>query len=373
MGRPVLRLSGFSPLISGPSVTLEGDLLRPAAYLLGLVNQGSYGVARCAPDTTVALPRFRLSCPVLDQDSHALIELATRREGDVLLTIAAQLEVRRDDNSDLSYEAGSYGDNQLSPSPDAFGATLLSGLNRIRAAAGVGQLSLELEQSRTNGRLAPHLFLGSLTHDADELNTIALGALAGWDVQGTIRDGGIFFGSVNSTRNPSHWLTYALESPLGRLVLLSPDMSRAAVGVSSLDPGGVAALITTYSFFGSTDHRADEVALLQELARQRALRGLPAPVRVQSDQLLLRALERVSKNEQTSMDALRSVVQELSDSAGQPVAGYLIETTDLKLAKFDPHLLSDRNVKVQLGVTHYKVPGAAWGQYAVLFAAFNGN
>jgi hypothetical protein len=367
MGRPEVRFDGLSPLISGNSVTLQGTLLKPAAYAMSMVNQGAYGVARCVSDTTLALPAFRISCPVLEQDDHALVEIATRSEGQVLLNVVAQVELRRNETADLDYDAGSYGDNVAAPSTEAFGTTLLAGLNRVRAAAGVAQLTLEPRQSQTNGKLAPHLFLSSISHDAESENTIALGALAGWDVSGMIRDGGIFFGSVNGSRNPSRWLTYALESPLGRLVLLSPDMSRTGIGVTSLDPNGVGALITTYAFFGNQDHGADEVAVLQELARQRALRGLPAPRRARSEGSLLRALERVSKNEQNSMDALRTTIQDVVSSSGRPVRGYVMETTDLRSLKFDPSLLANGALNLQLGITHYRAPGGAWGQYCLFF------
>jgi hypothetical protein len=126
MGQPRVRLSGFSPLVTGGSVVLDGELLSAAAGVTAMVNQGQYGVARCELDTTLALPRFRASCPLLEQDGHSLIQIATRTQGQVLMIVVAELEVRRDDSADLGYDAGAYGDNQLTPTPDAFGASLLA-------------------------------------------------------------------------------------------------------------------------------------------------------------------------------------------------------------------------------------------------------
>jgi hypothetical protein len=38
---------------------------------------------------------------------------------------------------------------------------------------------------------------------------------------------------------------------------------------------------------------------------------------------------------------------------------------------FDPVLLTSSTLEVEVGVTHYRAPGAAWGQYVVLFVVLD--
>ena len=49
----------------------------------------------------------------------------------------------------------------------------------------------------------------------------------------------------------------------------------------------------------------------------------------------------------------------------------MLETSDLKHLLFSDALLAPGPVEVEVGVTHYKAPGGAWGQYAVLFVVYD--
>ena len=75
------------------------------------------------------------------------------------------------------------------------------------------------------------------------------------------------------------------------------------------------------------------------------------------------ALRDVSNNAITSATALDQV---MSDH-GNRAAGYVVETTDIKQLHFDPVLVESSTLEVEIGVTHYRAPGAAWGQFVVLF------
>ena len=226
---------------------------------------------------------------------------------------------------------------------------------------------LEARQSVTDDRLAPYLYQTLNTGDEQQATTITLGLLAGWDVNGLIRDGGIFCSSVNTSRNPSRWLTQALSSPLGRWVLLEPGMSRIGIGASELTPAGEMAVVTTYSFFDTADHRVEEGVVLAELDRQRRAHGVPAARRVANDAAMQKALREINTNAVTSSVALNNVIQETVAARSHSASGYLVETTDVKRLKFEPLLLSSSTLDVEVGVTHYRAPGAAWGQYVVLF------
>jgi hypothetical protein len=369
-GVPRVTLRGFSPLISGSSVTLEGELKGPAQYLIGFVTQGQYGVAYCESDPKRRLPKFRISCPIAEGDQSARIELSTKQEARVLFDSVAEVEVRRE-GSNPEYNAAAYGANQTVTSSAQFRTVLFAELNKVRAAAHLPPFVLEAQQSITDERLAPHLYQSFREGNEQQQSTIALGLLAGWDVKGMIRDGGVFFRSINTARNPSRWLTQALDSPLGRWVLLEPNMSHIGIGATELEPSGTMALVTTYAFFDHVDHRADEETVLRELDRLRKARGVAPLRRVVGDPALTQALQQVEVSALSSSAAMKSVLEQAAVSTGRTVQGYVVETTDVKLMKWDPVLVESATLDLEVGVTHCRAPGAAWGQYAILFVVIN--
>ncbi len=183
-------LEPFSSLLTGNSVTLSGELLQPAGFIVGLVTHGAYGVEHCESDPFAHPPAFHVTCPIAAEDTSARIEIVSRQEGRVLLEPALDLEVRRDEHAELEYNARAYGENKTVASSAEFRDQLLADLNRVRGAAGLTPYALEALQSQTDERFAPAL-AQSLEHgDPAQQNTIALGLLAGWDVHsGLIRNG----------------------------------------------------------------------------------------------------------------------------------------------------------------------------------------
>jgi len=371
-GEPQVELNDFSPVVTGDSVTLKGVLkVRSVDSITGLATHGTYGVSRCDADPTKRLPAFSITCPIGTEDATARIELAIRKPGQVLMSPVAQLEVRHQEQADLTYNAATYGTNKPAADPVSFRAALFQDLNETRKAAGLRPFTLEPAESHTAERLAPYLFQTMALGEEDQVSTITLGLLAGWDVHGTIRDGGFFFDALNASRNPTRWLSRALASPLGRWVLLEPEATHIAIGASPLAPSGVTAIVTTYSFFDAPDHRADEDAAFAELNRQRHAHGVAEARRINSDQALKSALTRVNKGTSSTSEALHVALTDISQAQNRPLGGYIMETTDLHQLKFDREFVESSTLDVEIGVTHYRAPGAAWGQYALLFVVVN--
>jgi hypothetical protein len=368
-GEPRARLQGFSPLVSGNHAVLEGEAPRDAVFGLALVNQGPSSVELCDADRAVRPPRFRFTCPVLEADAQARIEIATRKEGQVLLNTELSVLVRRDESAGMVYEPAQYGSPETSKDTSAFGRDLLEGLNGVRRSAGMRTLTLETEQSKSNTRLAPHWFQASFTGDDERAQLVALGLLAGWDVNGTIRNGGIYAGFSPTTRSAGRFLSRAMESPLARWVLLEPDIAKVAIGANGFGPSGVLTVLTTYSFFESKDHSADEKAVFEELVRVRAARNLPAPKRTPKPKALASALSEIATNRATIGDAMQEVVETVSTTEQRSIGGYMVETSDLKQLIWSEDLLQNGPLEVSIGVTHYKAEGAAWGQYAILIVS----
>jgi len=143
-------------------------------------------------------------------------------------------------------------------------------------------------------------------------------------------------------------------------------------GNAALEPAGVMALITTYAFFESQDHRADEASVFEELGKVRQARGLPALRRVASDPALRSALSLVATNARPSGEALQEAMERIANERHCGVSGYVLETSDLHHLSFSDELLSANASDVEVGVTHYKARGGAWGQYAILFVGLQG-
>lgn len=370
-GTPRVALQGFSPIVAGNRATLQSSLKENAQYLVGFVNQGSYRVASCEVEPLLKLPSFRVTCPIVAEDQSARIELATEQPARVLFESVAQVEVRRE-GSNPEYNAGAYGESQTVASPAQFRSALLADLNKVRVAASLTPFTLEALQSATDERMAPYLYQAFHDGNDQRLSTISLGLLAGWDVKGgLIRNGGVFSRTINTARNPSRWLTQALSSPLGRWVLLEPGMSRIAIGATELSPAGEMAFVSTYAFFEQADHQADEQAVLLELDRLRKARGAAPLRRIVGDAAMSQALQQVASGKANSTDALHEALAQDAQAMGSDVNGYVVETNDVKLMKWDPMLLESSTLDVEVGVTHYRAPGAAWGQYVVLFVVLN--
>jgi hypothetical protein len=360
------RLDGFSPLIAGSHAVLEGEVPKDAVFGIGLVNQGPNAVALCEPDRSVRAPRFRFACPVRESDATTRIELATRKSGQMLLTPALSLMVRRSEEAGLVYRPTLYGSAEPTADAATFQNGLLEGLNQARSSAGLPSLALETQQSKTNGRLAPHWFQAAYGGNEAQVELVALGLMAGWEVQGTIRSGGIYSGALATSRSPGRWLSQAMESPLARWVLLEPEAARVAIGANRFAKSGILALVTTYSFFESSDHAKDEDAVFEELSRARKARKLPPPTRARKPAALVAALNDISTNAATTEEAMTETVSTVSATEQRSVSGWILETSDLKQMSWSEEMFAPGPLEVSIGVTHYKADGAAWGQYAVL-------
>jgi hypothetical protein len=256
--------------------------------------------------------------------------------------------------------------------PADFTAALLDRLNRVRVRAKLAPLTLAPKQSAENARLAGTLVDAEHTHDAATADRIAIGLLAGWNVDGLIRTGNFFVLQVAPTKDATAWLDFALQRPLGRSVLLDPAARKIAIGPAI--PEGVPALgaaVTTYALFESRDHAADEKRVHASISAARTARGASAAVRVGGlDELTNEAMLVLDKGKPPA-DALQDVLDVAAHQTGSRVQGYLLETTNLDELPLPSELLTASSLKFALAVTHHRAPGAAWGQYVVFLVVID--
>jgi hypothetical protein len=168
--------------------------------------------------------------------------------------------------------------------------------------------------------------------------------------------------------DPGRWLSRAIELPVSRSVLLDPRASTLALGVS-LQPQGVAALAVSYRF---TDPKLDSkelaVEVLTRLKEVRDARKLGDTFLITDTPGLERALQRVRTQGQAPEQALHDVLEDTAYTVGRDVSGFVWETYALEGIEFPEELLRPGDLYVGAGVAQYRPKGAAWAQFAVLFA-----
>ena len=346
-------------------VTVRGTAGADVDYVIALVNQGKSGVAQCAPDRSVELPQYAFTCTLADGDPWTWIEVAARSSGRLLMRSTALLLARREPNAAVELTPGSGRSQQGGASDEEIVRTVLDGVNRVRQSGNAAPVTLASKQAVVNGRLAPHFFSAEASADAKTGDLVALGLIAGWDVEGMIKNGNLFGTMLTGARDASSWVDYALEHPMGRFVLLRPDARQVAIGTTSADGGGIGVLVTTYSFFGAEDHRASSARVLDRLAQERAARRLPPVTALPDMPSLVDQARLVNAGQREPMAALDTALGTEAQRLGQPMRGWVLVTNDLDVLQLPKELLAPGPVAVRVVVTHYRPEDAAWGAYLV--------
>jgi hypothetical protein len=374
---PAVTLPSFTRLVDGESrLVLQGQLREPASGLLALVNQGAYAVTHCEVDPAVALPAFRVSCPVAARDEHAWVQLAATPPGRVLANQVLSVLALRSPAAALTYsrQAGA-----AAPVSDdaSFRKAALTLVNRIRASANLKPITLSEPQSVAVSQLVTPFFgayLGTDPAASDTLNRITLGLMAGWEVRtATIRDASLVVGLDVMTPDAARWVNDALDQPMGRVVLLDPQAEVLALGAEVHSaPSMLAAIAVSYQFF-EREQKPGELAtsLLERLARVRKARGLGKTTQVEHMVGMAEALADVESGRSTPHEAMESAMYEVARATGQAVSGLVWETHDVEAIEFPPELLRHGNLMLGAGVTFYRPQGGAWGQYTVVFVVID--
>jgi hypothetical protein len=201
---------------------------------------------------------------------------------------------------------------------------------------------------------------------------VALGLLAGWDVEGDIRSGSFASAAVPETDDLAMLLGSTLEDPVGRFAMLDPASDRLAVGPIRESSEGVpvlGALITSYELFADGTERADADALFARLTQERRNRELPAPYRlvdVWNDAVESAQGVRHGQKPQHALDAL---LESSVDALSREVMGWYGESSELADFEFPDAVLKAPRVGVAIGVSRYKAADEAWARYVVLLVS----
>jgi hypothetical protein len=352
------------------NVVIEGRVRVGAAFVSAYVNRGDHAVADCDVDLGVRLPRFRVTCAIAAEDPAAWLQIVYVRPQRVLGEPMVQMLIRRNDAAVATYRESALGGVTEVTSADEFTNALLQKLNAVRNEAGLDVVGPSVRQGESATRLAPYFFsAGQGTVPPEAADTVALGMLAGWNVTGMIRGGSFISTLVPNTRDVTRWLASALQTPMGRLVLMDPETRTLAVGpVISAKPDAVGAIVTGYSLYESSDHTADIVATWKRIIAARARKGVAAPKRLGAvGEIMKDVMSRVHAGEALPMGAADQVMQLAVDRYGLGMRGFVLEATSLDAITLPDELLSSASLSLEIGITHYKPPGGAWAQFVVVF------
>ncbi|MCC6993169.1 MAG: hypothetical protein IT370_00940 [Deltaproteobacteria bacterium] len=375
-GRRLVSMEPVALVPTGDEVVLTGTLSETFQSVRAVINHGRFGYARCKDDQKVALPRFSLRCPVVREDASEIIELVAFKKGrylgeTVLETVTypggAPINVFSRAQLVGAGEADEPGVPSAAPAPGADTATRLTALvNDLRAQAGMGPMALSAAQTAQSRRLAP-LYFAAMSREVSEAigDTIVLGLIAGWEIDGLVRDGGftagVAYGSAGG--GEEELLEQMASRPFGREALFDESMQHIAIGdVRSGD--GLGVLVTTYATFTPTSSKQALAHVLDGLNAARARNGLaPASILGGVSGVLKKVGTMIKRNELSYDDAAQALV----DSVDQPgLFCYSWAANSLDELEMPDELVKKKNLAVAAVVTYQKVKGVPWAPYVLL-------
>jgi hypothetical protein len=348
-------------------VVITGTVEPDAKRVVGFINQGAFAVSECEVDPSVALPEVRLTCAMADGDPWAWVQVMTHPEGHRLMHTVSLSIARRDDKPITLTRPAHLGDL-----PGETSAAIVDGVNRTRTQASLAPLEIAVKQAEVNTKVAPHYFGAEQSHDMSVADDLALGMLAGWDVEGgTIRNGTFFSGLISGTKDPASWLAFALEMPMGRHSLLAPEARKIAVGPAALEGGpAVGAVVTTYAMFGDYnpgDVDRERARAFGRINEERTKRGLGSVASLGAMPEVATLAKLVNEGKREGGEALDSALMFQTQRMQRSARGWAVVTQDLDKLVVPNELLVPSAAAPQVGieVTHFKPDGSPWGAYLV--------
>lgn len=351
------------------NIVVEGRVAGEVEHFTGYINQGRFGVASCQVDLGVPKPRFRIFCHMAPEDRSAWVQVAYGQPRRVLDTPVLEVLIRRTPTEVLAYTESAPASAPPVSDAEKFSRAVLTELNAVRAKAQLAPVQLAAAQSATSLRVAGHYFNAALGKGRErEMDQIALGLVAGWQVEGMIRHANFFSQLVPHTWDPSVWLDTSLALPHGRLTLLAANVDQIAVGPLLLsNPEGLGAVVTGFELHHGNDHRQDVEHLFARLSFARERLGLGPPTKLgELSALINRELARVNTGEREPRELMTEVLQRGSESMGLSLKGYVIETTSLEALEIPPEVIKQPGLQIAMGVTHHKPVGGAWAQLTIV-------
>jgi hypothetical protein len=369
--RAIIKPYSLAPGADGV-VVLEGKLLLPAIHMTGWIGRGTTSAARCEADATIALPAFRFRCTADAHDGVAAVSLGAFEEGRVLGESIVDAIVLPSGAAANKYEPVSYAAATPRPAGDeATARELLRLVNDVRAGKQLAPLRSADAQARTAQRLAPHFFAAMFDATDTDADRVALAMLAGWEVDGLIRDGGFAYGASFGGGDLADLLGSALDEPVVRQVLLGPDVDAVAFGpMHDAKAGMHGVLVATYDLFDGAQPADGPGQVMKALTAARRQRGASAPGLLAEEVDAKAAIATAALVQGDDPSAVMNKF--LKDSVKvmrMGMTGWMFETHSLDDIVFPPDFLAAPALHVSIAVATRKPRDAPWGNYTVLVVA----
>lgn len=364
----LLNVTGPGP--ETPTVIVRGSLQIADSVVLGLINQGPHGVAVCAESANLPRPGFELACPLAAGDRAVWIDVLAGQPERALMHVAGSVFVRVPGEAAATYAPSiSAGDEMRDEA--TFRREVLARVNALRTAAGLPSVTLAEAQSQTNTRLAPHFLRAEESGDEMQQDRLALGMLAGWDVEGTILAGGLYAMWLGSVHGPGDWVAGVLEFPAARYTLLNPTSRALALG-PQFDRGIVGAVVTTYALHDDQDLTRSVSEVVDHLRAARTRSGVNGPVLVQSLPGLPGVMSELRGGRREPDRVLHRLLEQVTTDQQRGATAFLVHTQRLEAIQWPTELLASGPLELAVGVTVVRPPDAPWGHYAVLLVLLQG-
>ena len=368
VGEPALKLSPV-PFQSGGDghVEIFGVYNQPSEWMVAQVTRGPLGSEACIRIPAAVSGTFGFRCPTNPGDATAVIEVGAASEGSVLGRVMARVLVSPDGSAPTQYDTPRF---DLPATPGDFSpSAVLAGINALRSKTGLAALLGAHEQDTVSANLFPHL-LGN--PDPAVRNEAALGVIAGWQVEHTIRRGTFDTLYHHPDAPLARVLAAAVFFPSFRATTLSARtkvLSSAALSDPETSARGL--LTVSYDIFESGDFAAEESAVFAALDHARADVELPPVLRVEGDSddaELSASAERIRLGESTPAEEVARMVTHLRDRVGRDFYGTVYTPTLIEGWKpdFNERFFSHERLAVSVTVCYFTPAGAAWGQHVVL-------
>ncbi|MEZ4428492.1 MAG: hypothetical protein R3A51_12500 [Nannocystaceae bacterium] len=363
-----------TPIVGGEGgfVELRGRIRRPVGWIQAYATRGEYDYRVCRPIDGAAFGErdFAMRCPVASDDSLAMIEVVAAEPERVLGRTILRVAVSPDGSAPDSFAPRP----SRSRASDSHGpGDLLAAINELRGGLRLDPLKNEARQSALVDSLIPHFLAARAEPDGEDTREkIALGMMAGWEVEGFIRDSSFLVLRSHASRSMDRAVAEALSSPFARAILLDPEARSIALATRASDVNeAVASMLFTYEFFDRMDYKAEESAFVVELNAQRRARGLKPIVHVigaEPREILGRGVRTMMRGAATPLEALNEALHTFVVQTSRNFQGAVYSTHKLEgwKPRFSPELLTATDVELAIRIGHYTPAGAAWGQHVAL-------
>ncbi len=360
----------------GDSVALTGRIFDEAERLMVQITHGPFGVAQCAVDPEVELPRFAIECPTHRGDPTATISIGAFQRGRLLGRMLGAVQVWPQRAGPARFEPVVDG-TRLPDDPGGWGPALLAAINSRREALGLEAVAFDAAQSAGIAPLnGPFDDAVRGAGDVEAADKVAMGVMAGWQVGGHVLEGAFAAGRVGGPKTVERLLAELLWLPDGRRVLFDVRATRLAIGAARLpaadDSKPVGVLVGAYRTleegwrFDLARDDADEA--LAALARARAARGRSAPVR---QPVVEQAHVPLSGAELTGAEvteALAALMTTTGAQFGRQAAGVALRTTHIDGVAFPAPILEVEPLEVAVVVGYGTREAGPWPPRVVLMS-----